>query len=364
MATTAGGAINAMAVVARRCCCRRLVRSISSIIISSSSSSTSTISSRGSFGRSSRWRSAGGPTLPHAARRRPLSMRVVGDAEAEAMLEHWCVGLRSVLMASGLPGPIDHDASVAALRELRASPPAAGAQLEPFWSVLYLSVAFESELLLARQSGAPPDVVLQIGQLAASCASAGLLQLSDQLLIGDWLNSQLAPAAADSAPVLPFPPAPPPVTAADVSPWTLFATPTLASHADAAVAGLSQRGFAVIDGFLGDVQAGVLATEFRAFVGDCAEASPPLLQPGELDETKRSQVCTSESAPVKTAAARFPAVACITASVSICLPCVPQPSVRGDLITWLLGSELAPQWSVERAQPFSIRQLSWLWAHH
>jgi hypothetical protein len=46
------------------------------------------------------------------------------------------------------------------------------------------------------------------------------------------------------------------------------------------------------------------------------------------------------------------------------LPCVPQPSVRGDLITWLLGSELAPQWSVERAQPFSIRQLSWLWAHH
>ncbi len=217
------------------------------------------------------------------------SMRVVRDSEAEAMLEHWCVGLRSVLMTSGLPGAINHDVAVAALHKLRASPPDAGAQLEPFWSALYLSVAFESELLLAKQSNAPPDVVLQIGQLATSCANAGLLQFSDQMLISEWLNSQLVPSGADSQ-LAPFPPPAPPVVPADVSPRTLFATPTLGKHAGDAIAGLRKRGFAVIDGFVGDVQAGVLATEFRAFIGDCAEASPPLLRPGELDETKRSQV--------------------------------------------------------------------------
>ena len=243
------------------------------------------------------------------AARRALSMRVVGEEEAGAMLEHWCVGLRSVLMSSGLPGPLNHDASIARLRELREAPPAAAQQLEPFWSVLYLSVAFESELLQARQSGAPPDVVLQIGQLAASCADAGLLQFSDSLLIAEWLNSQLAPDASGAVPP-PFSRPLPPVVAASVSPWTLFATPTLAAHVDTAAASLHQQGYAVIDGFLGGVQAGAVAAEFRSFVGDCAGAMPPLLQPGELDETKRSQ-----------------------------------PAVRGDLITWLLGAELAPQWS-------------------
>ena len=233
-------------------------------------------------------------------------MRMVGEAEAGAMLEHWCIGLRSVLMASGLPGPIDHAVAIAALRELRDTTPPAAAAIEPFWSVLYLAVAFESELLLARDSGAPPAVVLELGGLAKGCAEAGLMQFSDAVLIGDWLNSQLSSAETG----LPFPRPSPPQVAADVSPWTLFATPGLGAHAEDAAEQLAQRGYAVIDGFLGATQASVLASEFRAFVGDCAEASPPLLQPGELDETKRSG-----------------------------------PSVRGDLITWLLGSELAPQWS-------------------
>jgi hypothetical protein len=100
----------------------------------------------------------------------------LGEQEAEALLVHWCAGLRSVLDASALPmAPIDHGPALAALAALRESPPheaaAAGVGGEAFWASLYLSVALETEVLLA--AGAPPSVGLELGRLASACAEAG-----------------------------------------------------------------------------------------------------------------------------------------------------------------------------------------------
>jgi hypothetical protein len=87
---------------------------------------------------------------------------------------------------------------------------------------------------------------------------AGLLQFADALLIHEHLNATLPPpspavvggsrqsTAADSGALAEgrlkhwFTPPPPPLTGADVSPWTLFATPALAQRTAAAAAQLQE----------------------------------------------------------------------------------------------------------------------------
>ena len=237
-----------------------------------------------------------------------FSMRVVGSSEAEALLEYWCKGLRSVLLSSSLPQPLDCAVITAQLRELRSKSAATAesGNMEPFWSSLYLAVALESELLLASQPGAPQTVAIELGKLATACANEGLLHFADATLVHQWINEVLYPAQSPP----PFPAPVEPGTPAAVTPWSLISTPSIRQSATIAAAQLKSEGHAVIDNFLGPIRAQTVQSHFRAFVGECAEASPPVLRPGELDATGRSQ-----------------------------------PAVRGDLITWLTGGELAPEWN-------------------
>jgi hypothetical protein len=214
-------------------------------------------------------------------------------------------------MDSAFPDPIDCDAAVAALWKHHASL----SPVQSDWSPLFLATAFEYEVSIMQQAAAPPLLAIELLLLSVHCAEAGLVQFHDTLFLYRYLarqSSAVGMALATNPKLKQALAPPPPAATAEVTPWTLFATPGMADTLAKAAEQLDGQGYAVVDGLLGAAQATAVSTDFRKYVGESAETKGKefgALTPGELDATKRSH-----------------------------------PALRGDLICWLSGAELQPKW--------------------
>ena len=208
-----------------------------------------------------------------ASSQAPRAQAPSADAQF-ALLEHCARGLRSALESSaagraadvGVPADARSTAAAAlpAVAALLAGRPEATRAHRRFYCSPHLGFAFEMEAVGALQAQALPALG-ELVALAISCAEAGMVPYS--------LPARIARAAGvQSAFLAP----PPPAAAAEVTPWTMHATPQLAERVAEAAKELAPggRGWAVVPGILGDTQAaavrGALTAHFAAREGQGA----------------------------------------------------------------------------------------------
>jgi Rps23 Pro-64 3,4-dihydroxylase Tpa1-like proline 4-hydroxylase len=216
------------------------------------------------------------------------------------------MGLRGILASTD---DLEDPSVMRRLRALRDDAPVA---LEhPFWGAQFLAMAFGHELGFAS---AHPPALRSIFDLAAAAAERGLVPYHAVRSAHGQLRS-LGLLTCDRVD-------PPPVDDddrardGDVTPWELFASPTLRRAAADAAASIETEGVAVVRGALGPRLASAVATALRRHVDETRES----FRPGELDATGRSAA-----------------------------------AVRGDVIAWLSGDEGLDEDARDRTEPAPVR---------
>ena len=251
------------------------------------------------------------PTAPTPSARRACGCwsrdfaSAPSDESQQRLFEHYAMGLRGILAST------DHLEDPSVMRRLRALRDDAPVALEhPFWGAQFLAAAFGHELGFAS---AHPPALRSIFDLAAAAAERGLVPYQSVRSAHGQLRS-LGLLTCDRVD-------PPPVddddeTRGGVTPWELFASPTLRRAAAEAAASIETEGVAVVRGALGPRLASAVATALRRHVDESRET----FRPGELDATGRSA-----------------------------------PAVRGDVIAWLSGDEGLDEDARDRAEPAPVR---------
>ena len=225
------------------------------------------------------------------------------DESQQRLFEHYAMGLRGILAST------DHLEDPSVMRRLRALRDDAPVALEhPFWGAQFLAMAFGHELGFAS---AHPPALRSIFNLAAAAAERGLVPYQAVRSAHGQLRSLglLTCDRVDPTPVDDDDP-----SRGVVTPWELFASPTLRRAAAEAAVSIETEGVAVVRGALGPRLASAVANALRRHVDETRES----FRPGELDATGRS--------------AR---------------------AVRGDVVAWLAGDEGLDE--DERANPAPVR---------